>query len=135
MTQPTTRATFKEYCKRKLGHPVVELNLDDDQIEDAIDDAVSYWQEYHYDGTHPEFVKKQITASTQLLASSPSGTFSAGETIEGGTSGLRATFHEYHSANTTIRYQKPETKNNSNAEGVGDGNTSVSYTHLRAHET
>ena len=123
MTQPTTRATFKEYCKRKLGHPVVELNLDDDQIEDTIDDAVSYWQEYHYDGTHPEFVKKQITASTQLLASSPSGTFSAGETIEGGTSGLRATFHEYHSANTTIRYQKPETKNNSNAEGVGDGNT------------
>ena len=123
MTQPTTRATFKEYCKRKLGHPVLELNLDDDQIEDTIDDAVSYWQEYHYDGIHPEFVKKQITASTQLLASSPSGTFSAGETIEGGTSGLRATFHEYHSANTTIRYQKPETKNNSNAEGVGDGNT------------
>ena len=37
MTQPTTRATFKDYCKRKLGWPVVELNLDDDQVE-----AVSY---------------------------------------------------------------------------------------------
>ena len=37
MTQPTSRETFKDYCKRKLGHPVVELNLDDDQIEDAID--------------------------------------------------------------------------------------------------
>ena len=60
MTQPTSRTTFKDYCKRKLGHPVVELNLDDDQIEDAIDDAVQYFQEYHYDGTHPEFVKKQI---------------------------------------------------------------------------
>ena len=70
MTQPTSRTTFKDYCKRKLGHPVVELNLDDDQIEDTIDDAVTYWQEYHFDGTHPEFVKKQITASTQILASS-----------------------------------------------------------------
>ena len=34
MTQPTTRATFKDYCKRKLGWPVVELNIDDDQVED-----------------------------------------------------------------------------------------------------
>ena len=34
MTQPTTRTTFKDYCKRKLGWPVVELNLDDDQVED-----------------------------------------------------------------------------------------------------
>ena len=33
MTQPTSRTTFKDYCKRKLGWPVVELNLDDDQIE------------------------------------------------------------------------------------------------------
>ena len=123
MTQPTSRTTFKDYCKRKLGHPVVELNLDDDQIEDAIDDAVQYFQEYHYDGTHPEFVKKQITASTQKLAGSPTGTFTSGETIEGSSSGIRATFHEYHSANTTIRFQSPTTKNNSNAEAVGDGNT------------
>ena len=42
MTQPTSRTAFKDYCKRKLGHPVVELNLDDDQIEDTIDDAVTY---------------------------------------------------------------------------------------------
>ena len=123
MTQPTSRTTFKDYCKRKLGHPVVELNLDDDQIEDAIDDAVQYFQEYHYDGTHPEFVKKQISASTQKLAGSPTGTFTSGETIEGGSSGIRATFHEFHSANTTIRFQSPTTKNNSNAEAVGDGNT------------
>ena len=122
MTQPTSRTTFKDYCKRKLGHPVVELNLDDDQIEDTIDDAITYWQEYHFDGTHPEFVKKQISASTQIV-SSTSGTFSSGETIEGGSSGIKATFHQYHSANTTIRYSKPTTKNNSNADAIGDGNT------------
>ena len=63
MTQPTSRATFKEYCKRKLGHPVIELNLDDDQIEDTIDDAVSYCQEYHFEGTHPEYVKNQVKNS------------------------------------------------------------------------
>ena len=123
MTQPTSRTTFKDYCKRKLGHPVVELNIDDDQIEDTIDDAVTYWQEYHFDGTHPEFVKKQITASTQILASAPTGTFSGGETIEGGTSGIKATLNDYISANTTIRYSKPVTKNNSNAVAVGDGST------------
>ena len=65
------------------------MNLDDDQIEDAIDDEVQYFQEYHYDGTHPEFVKKQITASTQKLAGSPTGTFTSGETIEGSSSGIR----------------------------------------------
>jgi len=122
MTQPTTRTTFKDYCKRKLGHPVIELNLDDDQIEDTIDDAITYWQEYHFDGTHPEYVKKQISASTQIV-SSQSGTFSAGETIEGGTSGIRATINDYISSNTTIRYSKPTTKNNANAIAKGDGNT------------
>ena len=122
MTAPTSRSTFKEYCKRKLGHPVIEINLDDDQIEDTIDDAVAYWQEYHFDGTHPEFVKKQITASTQKV-SSTSGTFSSGETIEGGTSGIRATLADYISSNTTIRYSRPTTKNNANEEAVGDGNT------------
>ena len=43
MTQPTTRATLKDYAKRQLGHPVVELNLDDDQMEDRIDDALQFF--------------------------------------------------------------------------------------------
>ena len=120
MTQPTTRATLKDYAKRKLGHPVVELNLDDDQMEDCIDDALEYFQEYHFDGTYPTFVKKQITGSTLKIQSNV--LFEAGETITGGTSGVRATVHEYHSANTTIRYKNPEVKSG------GDG--TVSYTHL-----
>ena len=64
MTQPTTRATLKDYAKRKLGHPVLELNLDDDQMEDCIDDALEYFQEYHFAGPYPTFVKKQISGST-----------------------------------------------------------------------
>ena len=86
MTQPTSRATLKDYAKRQLGHPVVELNLDDDQMEDRIDDALEFFQEYHFDGTYPTFLKHQITASTLKITSNVS--FEAGETITGGTTGV-----------------------------------------------
>lgn len=62
MAVPTTRATFKDYIKRKLGHPVVEINLDDDQMEDRIDDALRFWQEYHFDGTEVVHVSHQVDA-------------------------------------------------------------------------
>ena len=117
MTQPTTRATFKDYCKRKLGWPVVELNIDDDQVEDCIDDSLQFYQEYHFDATENTYLKHQISGSTLKLASAPTGTFSNGEIITGGTSGVQATVHAYHSANTTLRYKNPEVKSG------GDGNT------------
>ena len=117
MTQPSTRATFKDYCKRKLGWPVVELNLDDDQVEDCIDDSLQFFQEYHFDGTENTYLKHQISASTLKLAGAPTGTFTDGEKITGGTSGVQATVHEYHSANTTLRFKNPEVKSG------GDGNT------------
>ena len=116
MTQPTTRATFKDYCKRKLGWPVVELNIDDDQVEDCIDDSLQFFQEYHYDATENTFLKHQISGSTLKLAGAPTGTFSNGEIITGGTSGVQATVHAYHSANTTLRYKDPKVKSG------GDGN-------------
>lgn len=117
MTQPTTRTTFKDYCKRKLGWPVVELNIDDDQVEDCIDDSLQFFQEYHFDATENTFLKHQVSGSTLKLAGSPTGTFSDGEVITGGTSGVQATVHAYHSANTTLRYKDPEVKSG------GDGNT------------
>ena len=117
MTQPTTRTTFKDYCKRKLGWPVVELNIDDDQVEDCIDDSLQFYQEYHFDATENTFLKHQISGSTLKLAGAPSETFSNGEIITGGTSGVQATVHAYHSANTTLRYKDPEVKSG------GDGNT------------
>jgi len=117
MTQPTTRTTFKDYCKRKLGWPVVELNLDDDQVEDCIDDSLQFYQEYHYDATENTFLKHQISGSTLKLAGAPTGTFTDGEVITGGTSGVQAIVHAYHSANTTLRYKDPEVKSG------GDGNT------------
>ena len=57
----TNRTQFKEYCLRRLGFPVIELNLDDDQIQDRIDDALQYWTDYHYDGMQKVYYIKAVT--------------------------------------------------------------------------
>ena len=61
MAVPTTRALFKEYCLRKLGKPVIEINVDDDQVEDRIDEAIRYYWDYHFDGTEKVYYKHAIT--------------------------------------------------------------------------
>jgi hypothetical protein len=63
MAQPTTRDTFKEWCLRKLGKPVIEINVDPDQIDDRVDEALSYYWDYHFDGAERTFLKHQITAN------------------------------------------------------------------------
>ena len=62
MANPTTRDEFKKYCLRRLGHPVIEINVDEDQLQDRIDDALSFYRDYHYDGTERTFLKHQVTA-------------------------------------------------------------------------
>ncbi|NDB84774.1 MAG: hypothetical protein EB127_19015 [Alphaproteobacteria bacterium] len=61
MAKPITREDFKEYCLRKLGKPVIEINVDDTQVEDRIDEALSYYHDYHFDGTEKVFLAHQIT--------------------------------------------------------------------------
>lgn len=61
MAKPTTRAQFRDYCLRKLGWPVIDINVDDDQIEDRIDDALNFWNDYHFDGVEKIFMKHQVT--------------------------------------------------------------------------
>jgi hypothetical protein len=61
MAHPTTRAQFADYCKRRLGHPVIDINVDDDQVDDRIDDALELWADYHFDGTEKLYLKHQIT--------------------------------------------------------------------------
>jgi hypothetical protein len=60
MPSISNREEFKQYCLRRLGFPVIELNLDDDQIDDRIDDALQYWQDYHFDGTQKVYYIKKI---------------------------------------------------------------------------
>jgi len=61
MAAPTTRLQFKDYCLRRLGWPVIDINVDDDQVDDRIDDALSFFYDYHYDGTEKLFMKHKIT--------------------------------------------------------------------------
>jgi len=61
MAKPTTRATFQDYCLRALGHPVIEVNLDEDQMSDRIDEAIQYYQEYHGDAIVRNLLKHQVT--------------------------------------------------------------------------
>jgi len=63
MAVPTTRATFKEYCLRKLGKPVIEINVDDDQVEDRIDESLKYYYDYHFDGSERIYYKHLVTDS------------------------------------------------------------------------
>ena len=63
MAVPASRSEFKEYCLRKLGKPVIEINVDDDQVEDRIDEALKYYWDYHFDGTEMIYYKNTITAS------------------------------------------------------------------------
>ena len=61
MAQPSTRQELIDYCLRKLGAPVLEINVAQEQIEDLVDDAVQYFQERHFDGVYPTFLKYKIT--------------------------------------------------------------------------
>lgn len=61
MAVPSSRSTFKEWCLRKLGKPVIEINVDDDQVEDRIDESLRYYWDYHFDGTEKIYYKHQIT--------------------------------------------------------------------------
>jgi hypothetical protein len=61
MAKPATRQQFKEYCLRRLGWPVIDINVDDDQVDDRIDDALQFFQDYHFDGTEKLYMKHRIT--------------------------------------------------------------------------
>jgi hypothetical protein len=61
MAVPTTKDEFKEYCLRKLGKPVIEINVDDDQLDDRVDEALRYYWDYHFDGTDKVYYKHQVT--------------------------------------------------------------------------
>ena len=61
MAQPSTRSELIDYCKRKLGAPVLEINVADEQVEDVLDDAIQYFHERHFDGVLRTYLKYQIT--------------------------------------------------------------------------
>jgi|TARA_Y100000389_G_C17408340_1_gene489373 hypothetical protein len=63
MAAPNSRGTLADYCKRRLGEPVIEVNIDEDQVEDRIDEALQYYREFHSDATVRTYLKHLVTAT------------------------------------------------------------------------
>ena len=69
MAVPATRETLKQYSLRALGKPVIEINVDDDQLEDRIDEAIQYFQQFHSDGIRRTYLKYKLTADDKTRLS------------------------------------------------------------------
>jgi len=118
-TSPASTAELQEYCLRKLGKPVVDINLADEQMSDMIAESVQMFQEYHFDGTERAFLVEQVAPSTLTFASSATGTFQAEETITGGSSNATAIVHE-RTSSTVLTF-----KTHKDGNGIRAANTTA----------
>jgi len=62
----TTRQDFEDYCLRRLGAPVLQINIAPEQINDRVDEAIQFWQFYHSDGTCHDWYAHQVTAADKV---------------------------------------------------------------------
>lgn len=62
LNKPANREELKDFCLRQLGYPVMQINVDDEQVNDAVELAFEFWNEFHFDGTERTYVKHQITS-------------------------------------------------------------------------
>jgi hypothetical protein len=102
MATITNRTDFTNYCLRRLGAPVLNINVDDDQVNDRVDDALQYWQDYHFDGLQKVYYIKGISNST-LVTTAPINSFISNiVTLVGVTSGATATIQSLAADNITL---------------------------------
>jgi hypothetical protein len=102
MAQPSTRQELIDYCKRKLGAPVLEINVADEQIEDLVDDAIQFFQERHFDGVYPTFFKYKVTQEDidrGRAKPSESGVGIVTTTATANIAGTATTFSYFESSN------------------------------------
>jgi hypothetical protein len=101
MAKPASRQELIDYCLRRLGAPVLEINVDDDQIDDLVDDALQYFNERHFDGVERMYLKYQITQQ-DIDRGSAKGSNGVGIVTTTGTSnivGAATTFNFYETSN------------------------------------
>lgn len=103
MAKPSSRQQLVDYCLRKLGAPILEINVDDDQIDDLVDDALQYFHERHFDGVERMYLKYQITQEDidrgSANAKSPVGSGIVTTTGTSNVNGVSKTFNFYESSN------------------------------------
>jgi hypothetical protein len=96
-----SRQDLIDYCLRRLGFPVLEINVDDDQVEDRIDDALQYFQEFHFDGVERLYLTHKVTTAELKFTGLSAPSFQNSEMLVGNTSG--ATCILYSLSGTTAR--------------------------------
>jgi hypothetical protein len=118
MAGPSSRVELIDYCLRRLGHPVIEINVDEDQVEDRIDDALQFFREYHFDAVEDVYLKGQITPTTVTLATNTSNTFIAGDLLVGQVSGATTEVMSVTATNIVITKNTSSDKNYTFGETV-----------------
>ncbi len=102
MAKPSTRQGLIDYCLRQLGAPVLEINVDDDQIDDLVDDTIQYFNERHYDGVEKMYLKYKITQD-DIDRGRATGTDGVGIVTTTGTANVvgfgATTFNFYETSN------------------------------------
>ena len=81
MATPATKDAFKEHCLRALGKPVIDINVDPDQCDDRVDDALQYFAEYHMDGVERMYLKYLMT-SDQITRARTNSTTNVTDTVD-----------------------------------------------------
>jgi len=99
MAKPSTRQGLIDYCLRRLGAPVLEINIDDDQIDDLVDDAIQYFNERHFDGVERMFLKYELQQA-DIDRGKASGTTGVGivtttaTSVDSGSGNFTSSFYE-----------------------------------------
>lgn len=114
----SSRKELIHWCLRKLGAPVIDINVDDDQIEDRIDEALMYFRDYHFDGVERCYLHYQITASTMTLQTAYSEDITRGSIITGQTSGATAVAYDKSLDGKTIRFRSQNGKEFTKGETI-----------------
>lgn len=126
MASVTSRQGLIDYSLRALGHPVIEVNVDDDQLEDRVDEAIQYYREFHYDAVEAVYLKEQITASLLQTSTLNAASFAVGEKITGASSGAVTYVHANISSNRI--YTKNTTGTFTAGETITGSTTGTSAT-------
>jgi hypothetical protein len=91
MAIPNTKNELKAWILKKLGDPVIRVDVTNDQIEQCLDETIEHWQQFHFDGTEKIYLKHKITASVLSFSAPFTGTFNKSEQVKGQVSGAVAT--------------------------------------------
>tara|TARA_B100001059_G_scaffold142522_1_gene142460 strand:- start:10589 stop:11551 length:963 start_codon:yes stop_codon:yes gene_type:complete len=119
MAKPNSKDTFKDYVLRSLGAPVIEINVDDDQLDDRVDEALQFYQEYHADSIERFFLKHKVTASVLTIPNVIGTAFEAQEEIVGQTSGAKAKLFKIETGKLTYKVTTNQTAFQVNETVVG----------------